>query len=51
MNKHYFDFAILGILLGIFFILLSSEIRLIRMEKDIKSLKEYLEPELPSWDN
>ncbi len=51
MNRHYFDFAILGLLLGIFFILLSSEVRLIYIKKDIKSIKEYLEPPLPDWNN
>ena len=51
MSKHYFDFAIVGLLLGIFFILFSSEVRLIRIERDIKIIKEYLEPALPDWDN
>jgi hypothetical protein len=51
MTKHYFDFAILGILLGIFFILFLSEVRLIRIERDIKMIKEYLEPTLPDWDD
>jgi hypothetical protein len=51
MNRHYFDFAILGLLLGIFFVLLSSEVRLIHIKKDIKFIKEYLEPPLPDWNN
>jgi|688.fasta_scaffold40987_16 hypothetical protein len=51
MSKHYFDFAILGIILGIFFILFSSEVRLMRIERDIKEIKEYLEPALPDWDD
>lgn len=48
--KNKFDIIILGILLGIFFILFSSEIRLIRIESNIKSIKEYLEPPLPDFD-
>jgi len=50
MSKHYFDFAIVGLLLGIFFILFSSEVRLIRIERDIKKFQEYIEPPLPNWD-
>ena len=42
-----FDIIILGLLLGIFFILLSSEIRLIRLERDINQIKNYFEPPLP----
>ena len=51
MTKHYFDFAIVGLLLGIFFILFSSEVRLIRIERDIKEIKQYFEPVLPDWDD
>jgi uncharacterized membrane protein YciS (DUF1049 family) len=51
MSKHYFDFAILGLILGIFLILLSSEVRLIRIERDIKNINQYLEPSLPDWDD
>jgi hypothetical protein len=52
MNKqYYFDFVIVGLLLGIFFVLLSNEVRLTYMKKDIKSIKEYLEPPLPDWNN
>jgi len=42
-----FDIIILGLLLGVFFILLSSEIRLIRFERDINQIKNYFEPPLP----
>jgi len=45
--KNKFDIIILGLLLGVFFILLSSEIRLIRLERDIKEIKNYFEPPLP----
>jgi hypothetical protein len=45
--KNKFDIIILGLLLGVFFILLSSEIRLIRLERDIEEIKNYFEPPLP----
>jgi len=48
--KHKFDIIILGLLLGVFFILFSSEIRLIRIERDINVIKQYLEPTLPDWN-
>ena len=51
MSKHSFDFAILGMLLGIIFILFSMEISLIYIERDIKEIKECLEPTLPDWDD
>jgi len=46
-----FDIIILGTLLGIFFILFSSEVRLIRLENDIQFIKGYLEPALPDWND
>jgi len=49
--KNKFDIIILGILLGIFFILFSSEMRLIRLENNINAIKEYLEPPLPDWND
>ena len=51
MNKNYLDFVFIGFLLGIWLILLSSEIRLIRLEKNIQEIKEFLEPTLPLWGN
>ena len=45
--KNKFDIIILGLLLGVFFILLSSEIRLIRLENNIKEIMNYFEPPLP----
>lgn len=45
--KNKFDIIILGLLLGVFFILLSSEIRLIRIENNIKEIRNYFEPPLP----
>jgi hypothetical protein len=45
--KNKFDIIILGLLLGVFFILFSSEIRLIRLERDINQIKNYFEPPLP----
>jgi hypothetical protein len=49
--KNKFDIIILGLLIGIFFILFSGEIRLIRLENDINSIKQYIEPPLPDWDD
>lgn len=48
--KNKFDIIILGLLLGVFFILFSSEIRLIRLERDINQIKNYFEPPLPDWN-
>lgn len=45
--KNKFDIIILGLLLGVFFILLSSEIRLIRLENNIEEIMNYFEPPLP----
>jgi hypothetical protein len=45
--KNKIDIAILVVLLGMFFILFSSEVRLNRMERDIKEIKNYFEPPLP----
>jgi hypothetical protein len=45
--KNKFDIIILGLLLGVFLILLSSEVRLIRLERDIKEIRNYFEPPLP----
>jgi hypothetical protein len=48
--KNKFDIIILGLMLGVFLILLSSEIRLIKIENNIKFIKEYLEPQLPEFN-
>jgi hypothetical protein len=47
LMKNKFDIIILGLLLGVFLILLSSEVRLIRLERDIKEIRNYFEPPLP----